>query len=221
MAYPPLSATKRESLIARQQQSRFFDADTGIPDWAWRRWHFHPDGYFTERALNYYEWVIVPLYNHARERRLHDAIAFEVRAAAVESLLEIGCGPGHGLRRVRDALPGVALAGVDIAPLMLERASRRLNSKEVALFHRDASVGLDGVPPAAAIATMHVLAHTPGEIAAGIIRTGAAFLPAGGCWFMLEHSWHDLPAMPPGFRLVQRRELLGGLHVLRVYRKSS
>jgi SAM-dependent methyltransferase len=220
MAYPPIAEARRAALLQRQRQSPFFNPGVGIPEWFWRRWHFHPGGYFTEGALTYYEAFIVRLYNYTQERRVHRAVAREIRALGAESVLEIGCGPGRALERLSNWLPGVTLSGVDLAPLMLERAAARLRERDVDLQHLDASVSLDALESPDVLLTMHVPGHVPSEIAEGIVATGSALLKPGGAWIMVEHAWHELPPMPPGFRLQQRLSLLGGLQLLRVYRKA-
>ncbi len=205
--------------MQRQRKSAFFDPTVDIPEWFWRRWHFHGRGYFTDSALTYYEQFIVRLYNYTQEKRVHRAIARHVRQLQPESLLEIGCGPGRALERLSKWLPGVALTGVDLAPLMLERAAARLGDAAT-LLHRDASTSLHGVAPQDLVVTIHVPGHVPPSVTEGIIERGTAILRPGGHWIMVEHAWHELPAMPPVMRLVNHRKLLGGLQVLRVYRKA-
>ena len=219
MSYPPIAPEKRPALFERQANSSFFDPDTGIPEWSWQRWHFHATGYFSDASIRYYERVISRLYNYTRESAVHREIARQARRLDPGSILEIGCGPGHALERFARWLPGVALTGVDLAPLMLERAASRL-SGAATLLHRDASANLRGIAPQDLVVTIHVPGHVPAPVAERIIEQGTAILRPRGHWIMIEHAWHQLPPMPPGMRLVTHEKLLGGLQVLRVYRKA-
>lgn len=219
MAYPPIPSERRAALLERQVRSPYFDPATGIPDWYWQRWHFHPDGYFCGTALNYYERVIARLYNYTREAAVHRQVARHARRLRPATALEIGCGPGHLLERFARWLPGVALSGVDLAPLMLERAASRIGDAAT-LLHRDASTNLAGVGSQEVVVTIHVPGHVPYGVAEGIIEQGAEILRPGGHWIVVEHAWHRLPPMPPALRLVEREKLLGGLQILRVYRKA-
>ncbi len=219
MSYPPIPPERRDALFAQQAKPPHFDAATGLPEWFWRRWHFHPEGYFSGTALDYYERVIARLYNYTREAAVHRQVARHARRLHPATALEIGCGPGHLLERFGRWLPGVALTGVDLAPLMLERSSSRLGAAAT-LLHRDASTGLRGVGPQELVVTIHVPGHVPVGVAEGIVEQGTEILRPGGHWIMVEHAWHRLPHMPPALRLVEREELLGGLQILRVYRKA-
>lgn len=219
MSYPPIPPERRDVLFEQQAKSPHFDAATGLPGWFWRRWHFHPGGYFTDSALTFYEAFIVRLYNYFLERRVHREIARRARRFQPATLLEIGCGPGHALQRFARWLPGSTLTGVDLAPRMLERAAVRLGDAAT-LLHRDASTNISGVGPQDVLVSVHVPGHVPPGVATGIVEQGAEVLRPGGHWIMVEHAWHRLPPMPPTLRLVEREKLLGGLQVLRIYRKA-
>ena len=74
-------------------------------------------------------------------KRLIDQLPFEKEERF--TLLEVGCGTGHNLRRVAGRFPNARIIGVDVSPDMLRQATQQTVSfsKRVFLFERPYSTG--------------------------------------------------------------------------------
>ncbi len=83
----------------------------------------------------------LPLLQWATYRPVHDAVLGALRARALASVLDLGCGTGQLLRRMADELPACRLVGCDYSPGMLAHAAARLRAapSAPALVRGDAS----------------------------------------------------------------------------------
>jgi SAM-dependent methyltransferase len=98
-------------------------------------------------------------------------------------ICDIGCGPGHIARFLRDA--GANVFGLDLSPGMLEQA-RRLNPD--ISFHQDNMLALD-LPDAslAGIAAFYAVVNLPRESLPRIFRELARVLQPDGVLLLAHH----------------------------------
>ncbi|MBI2765306.1 MAG: class I SAM-dependent methyltransferase [Chloroflexi bacterium] len=176
--------------LRQAESSPQSDASIGYPAWYLRRWHFLPEGYLSRRSVAGYDACIRRVYSALAEAQVHRAIVSALRRVQTADLLEIGCGPGHGLAALRRAFPCARLTGVDLSPFMLERAEQRIPPLAARLVHADAARfpwaegSFDGVVAA------HLLGHVPLDVAAAIMREAARLLRLGGVLVVADHPWH-------------------------------
>src|SRR5215813_7913497 len=64
-----------------------------------------------------------PVHRHQRE-----AIAALVRRLNVNTVLDVGCGSGENLAALANAMPHLALSGVDVSPEALSLAAKRTHN---------------------------------------------------------------------------------------------
>ncbi|KAK4155774.1 S-adenosyl-L-methionine-dependent methyltransferase [Chaetomidium leptoderma] len=80
-------------------------AKTGDNDWS-------PDQYL--------------LFSNARNRPIHDLIAFLGPGYAPARIVDLGCGPGNSTELLAARFPNAAITGMDSSPAMLAKARRTL-----------------------------------------------------------------------------------------------
>jgi SAM-dependent methyltransferase len=128
---------------------------------------------------------------------------------AGESVVEVGCGPGHLWRENAARIPaGVSLTLTDLSPGMLEQARTRLRELEPAPDFREADAQSLSLPDASfdvAIAN-HMLYHVPDRRRA--LRELARVLRPGGRLFVGTYPWTHLLEMR---ELVERFGLSGAM----------
>jgi SAM-dependent methyltransferase len=128
------------------------------------------------------------------DRALLDRFAADV--AGRGQVCDLGCGPGHVARYLRDA--GAEVVGIDLSPRMLEEAGR-LNP-DIA-FREGDMLALD-LPSAslAGIAAFYAIVNLPMHALARAFREMARVLRAGGRLLLAFHA---------GSRAVRESELWG------------
>jgi ubiquinone/menaquinone biosynthesis C-methylase UbiE len=104
-----------------------------------------------------------------------------------DSVIDIGCGTGLNFALIEEVIgPTGRIVGVDLTDAMLARARQRIETSgwsNISLVHADAAefefpAGVDAI-----LATYaHSLLPEPGEV----VAHGAAALPAGGRWVVLD-----------------------------------
>lgn len=109
-----------------------------------------------------------------------------VRDHAVETVLDVGCGPGTRLRRLVEAT-GVRAVGIDVSQRMVEAA--RLAGVDA--YRADISdPGQLGVLPLrrfdAALALWNVLGHLPGQAARQAALSNISDLVRAGGWLIMD-----------------------------------
>jgi len=160
------------------------------PEWYLHRWHFLPEGYFSRRSVALYDAAIRRLYWSLRERQGLRQVARALRRH--ERVLEVGCGPGHGLAFLSRASRGARITGVDLSPYMLERAQARALGVE--LVHASSLALPWREPQFDAIVALHHLGHLPESERAAAWREWSRVLEPGGTIVLVEHRWHRLHA---------------------------
>lgn len=79
-----------------------------------------------DRLSRVYDWFVGPLEAPARIQAI-DFLALD----GTKRVLEVGCGPGHGLAELATRVPNGHVYGLDAAPGMLDRARRRRKRRSV------------------------------------------------------------------------------------------
>ncbi len=219
MAYPAIAEHRLERLLHEVRQLPEARHSVRFPEWYLRQWHFHPDGYLSRAAVRRYEVVIDRLYNAGRRRPVDRAVVAAVSDAEPAAIVEVGCGTGRLVATLGEKFPGAQVTGVDLSPRMLERARQRVgDAPNVELVHADAASGAHPLK-ADAVLAVHVLGHTPRDMAAAILENASTIAGANGRVITVDHRWHRAPAVPRNLQIWRRQRLLGGLLMLREYRR--
>ena len=147
-------------------------------------------------ADEYARHIFSELDNKPLDRELLSHFALELKDKG--EICDMGCGPGHVARYLRDR--GADVFGLDLSAGMLEEA-RRLNpditfrdGNMLALDLADASL--------AGIAAFYAIVHLPREAVADVFREMARVLKPGGLLLLAFHigdetlhrdAWWDRP----------------------------
>jgi SAM-dependent methyltransferase len=147
-------------------------------------------------ADEYARHIFSELESKPLDRELLSRFAFELKGKG--EICDMGCGPGHVARYLRDR--GADVFGLDLSAGMLEEA-RRLNpditfreGNMLALDLADASL--------AGIAAFYAIVHLPREAVADVFREMARVLKPGGLLLLAFHigdetlhrdAWWDRP----------------------------
>jgi SAM-dependent methyltransferase len=147
-------------------------------------------------ADEYARHIFSELDNKPLDRELLSRFALELKDKG--EICDMGCGPGHVARYLRDH--GADVFGLDLSAGMLEEA-RRLNpditfrdGNMLALDLADASL--------AGIAAFYAMVHLPREAVADVFREMARVLKPGGLLLLAFHigdetlhrdAWWDRP----------------------------
>jgi SAM-dependent methyltransferase len=129
-------------------------------------------------------------FNVALTSRLHELYPQPAR------ILEVGCGPGVGLRALLEVYPSAQVVGVDLSPQMLDqsRARNRQAIRDGRLELREGDVS-EFTEQADLILAVHVLYfwHAPDSV----LRNIRGLLASGG---VLALGYRRREAMPPPAR---------------------
>ena len=124
------------------------------------------------------------LQNKPLDREVLDRFAAEVRGRG--EVCDMGCGPGHIARHLRDT--GIAVFGLDISQRMLEEA-RQLNPD--ICFRQGDMMALDLPDRAlAGIAAFYAIVNIPKESLPRVFREMMRVLEPGG-WLLLAFHMGD------------------------------
>jgi SAM-dependent methyltransferase len=145
-------------------------------------------------AGDYARRIADELRNKPFDRQLLDRFASEV--AGRGEVCDMGCGPGHVARHLRDA--GATVFGLDLSPGMLGEA-RRLNPD---IPFREGSMLALNIPDAtlAGIAAFYAIVNIPRESLPVVFREMHRVLQPGGLLLLAFHI---------GDETLQERELWG------------
>ncbi|MGC1310089.1 MAG: class I SAM-dependent methyltransferase [Phormidesmis sp.] len=113
----------------------------GYPDYYVQNFHHQTDGYFSEASANMYDLQVEVLFNGTAapmRRRILAPLKQHLSQMPVAvgttpqplKVLDIACGTGNSLELINQAMPEVALYGVDLSPAYIRKANESLaNSK--------------------------------------------------------------------------------------------
>jgi SAM-dependent methyltransferase len=119
------------------------------------------------------------------DRKLLERFAADVTARG--EVCDLGCGPGHVARYLRDA--GARVFGLDLSPGMLEEA--RQSNPDI-LFREGNMVALDLPDGAlAGIAAFYAVVNIPRETLPAVFREMARVLQPGGLLLLAFHVGDD------------------------------
>jgi SAM-dependent methyltransferase len=180
------------SAVDEARRSPFSDPCVQYPEWYMQRWHFLPEGYFSERSIALYDRRVSRVYNAGRQQRAIRLVLDAVRESGARDILEIGCGSGRALAAIAH-LPGVAPIGLDLSPFALEAASARAGALAPRLLHADCTALPFEAHRFDAVVAMHVLGHIPYGPAQAAVAEAARVLRPGGRLIVADHRWHRLP----------------------------
>ena len=220
--YSAIPAGRLDQCLADAAASPFSRGTRRYPRWYLRRWHYLPEGYLSRRSAALYEAFVPRAYNTGRERAIIAHVARAVAATAPSSALEMGCGPGHLLGALADALQGATLAGADLSPFMLELAAgdpRVAETGRVTLYHGDARALPWDDATFDAVVAMHLVAHVPPKVARGLMEEAARLLRPGGTLLVADHRWHRAPAHPGLVNAGREQVPPGIIHVVRYQKR--
>jgi len=132
-------------------------------------------------AVEYANHLFSELQNKPFDRQLLDRLAAEV--AQLGEVCDLGCGPGHIARYLRDA--GTTVFGLDLSARMIEQA--RLLSPDIP-FREGDMMALD-VPDGAlaGIAAFYAIVNMPKESLPLVFREMERVLQAGGLLLLAFH----------------------------------
>ncbi|GIW13021.1 MAG: hypothetical protein KatS3mg062_0460 [Tepidiforma sp.] len=191
-------------------------ADVDYPDWYFKRWHFLPEGYLSERSVAWYDRVIRRVYWAGDEGQAVRVLARWLERSGARRVLETAPGPGRLLAALRQRLPQVEFRGVELSPYFVAASRRRLG--EGAVVHGDARELSKVAGVFDAVIGAHYVGHVPpGERGRAFAAMATAARP-GGLVITVEHRWHRWPAAE-GLRLAGRRGL--GFSEIRCYRRTA
>lgn len=133
-------------------------------------------------AEEYARRIFNELEHKPLDRELLDRFAAEVRGRG--EICDMGCGPGHVARHLRDA--GAAVFGLDLSPGMLEQA-RSLNPG--VLFREGNMMALDlHDETLAGIAAFYAIVNIPKGSLPSVFREMERVLQPGGLLLLGFHS---------------------------------
>jgi ubiquinone/menaquinone biosynthesis C-methylase UbiE len=136
-------------------------------------------------ADEYARRISSELQNKPLDRELLTRFASEVKGRG--EACDMGCGPGHVARYLRDA--GADVFGLDLSPGMLQEAGR-LNPD--ISFRQGNMLGLD-LPDAAlaGISAFYAIVNLPREALAQVFREMTRVLKAGGLLLLAFHAGNE------------------------------
>ena len=123
--YPPLGPNLRARVLARMHAHPAADATVELPEWYFRHWHFGPGGYLTGVGIRWYDWVVRRAYYQLHEGGAHAAVLNALGEAGCRKVVEVGCGSGRLLRSLVASRQFDAVTGLEISPLLVDRARRQ------------------------------------------------------------------------------------------------
>ena len=104
-----------------------------------------------------------------------------------DSVIDIGCGTGLNFALIEEVIgPTGRIVGVDLTDAMLARARQRIETRgwsNISLVHADAA---EFEFPAGVDAILATYAHSLLPEPSQVVAHGAAALPAGGRWVVLD-----------------------------------
>ncbi len=109
----------------------------GYPDYYVQNFHHQTDGYFSEASANMYDLQVEVLFNGTAapmRRRILAPLKQHLSQMPVTvgnspqpvKVLDIACGTGNSLQLINQAMPEVALYGVDLSPAYIRKANENL-----------------------------------------------------------------------------------------------
>lgn len=109
----------------------------GYPDYYVQNFHHQTDGYFSEYSANMYDLqvevlfngtaapmrrrILAPLKQHLSQMPTHPGTSPQP-----VKVLDIACGTGNSLQLINQAMPDVALYGIDLSPAYIRKANENL-----------------------------------------------------------------------------------------------
>ncbi|NJM96586.1 MAG: class I SAM-dependent methyltransferase [Phormidesmis sp. RL_2_1] len=131
---------------ARATQKRYQDFSAGIstagyPDYYVQNFHHQTDGYFSDASANMYDLQVEVLFNGTAapmRRRILAPLKQHLSQMPVAigttpqplKLLDIACGTGNSLKLINQAMPDVALYGIDLSPAYIRKANDNLANNQ-------------------------------------------------------------------------------------------
>lgn len=109
----------------------------GYPDYYVQNFHHQTDGYLSEASANMYDLQVEVLFNGTAapmRRRILAPLKRHLSQMPIAAgttpqpikALDIACGTGNSLKLINQAMPDVALYGVDLSPAYIRKANDNL-----------------------------------------------------------------------------------------------
>jgi SAM-dependent methyltransferase len=129
-----------------------------------------------------------------------EAVLYDCLPPQVERVLDLGCGDGRLLARVRVARPGATGVGVDFSPPMLAAARHRFaGDLNVEIVAHDLSEPLPDVGRFDVVVSAFAIHHLEDERKRELYGEVVALLDPGGVFCNLEHVSSASPALHDRF----------------------
>jgi ubiquinone/menaquinone biosynthesis C-methylase UbiE len=177
---------------------------TALPRYYLQNFHYQTDGYLSDESAALYDYQVEVLFSggaDAMRRQALVPVAEALRGRRTDDALmvDIGCGTGRLLGFAAAALPGLALAGIDLSPPYLARAQHHLaRYRRVGLMLANAEA-LPFADGAADIATAIFLFHElPAAARRRTMAEAARILKPGGRFVLVDSlQLGDVPRFDP------------------------
>ncbi len=144
--------------------------------------------------------------------RCHEAILAELDGQPGGRLLDVGCGTGQMLARIRDVFPGIfSLYGLDISRKSLVHAKSLLGG-DAALAEGDAEALPYEEGRFEAVLCMHSFHHYPHPVSA--LREMRRVLAPGGTLYLVENEYTPAKRIFLNITLFIRRHPNGDIRML-------
>ena len=111
----------------------------GMPEYYQRNFHFQTDGYLSEHSADLYDHQVDVLFSGStgamRRGWMHElsheklvGTTLDPRTGSRDKILDLACGGGSSTRQLVEIYPKTKIIGIDLSPVYIEHAKKRLAS---------------------------------------------------------------------------------------------
>jgi len=203
--YRDLPRARARRVAGDAMQARDLASEGDFPEYFTQNFHYQTDGYLSRRSAELYDFQVEVLFTGTadamRRRALPPIRGFlkDRGDPGAIALLDIACGTGGFLAELKHNWPALDLAGLDISPPYLERASRRGAAVAGIDFIQGNAEAIPLPDGSRDIVTCVYLFHElPRAVRETVVREMARVLRRGGRVILLDSlQTGDTPALDP------------------------